>query len=250
MHSVTRTNTALITFVSSIMLSIPVACISISTYWAVSTNQSFVTLVSLSLDWLSSLNSYAAPIASLDLWQSIFQLESTGVIIQYVLTPFVLSFSVSLLFVLFCIKSREAAKQLTHVSGPKFYLGKKAIKHARTMHKKDLRLSSITSPGINVHPKIKISLAREQNNFLILGTTGSGKSTVFKPLVKQAIERGDNAVIYDEKGEYTESFYRKKTSVLIAPWDERGAKWNISHDIKASKMQSYSHNVLFPTLRT
>ncbi|MBE8606867.1 type IV secretion system DNA-binding domain-containing protein [Vibrio sp. OPT10] len=246
MHSVTRTITALIAFVSSIILSIPVACISISTYWAVSTNQSFVTLVSLSLDWLSNLNSYAAPIASLDLWQSIFQLENTEVIIQYVLTPFVLSFSVSLLFVLFCLKSREAAKQLTHVSGPKFYLGKKAIKHARTMNKKDLRLSSITSPGVNVHPKIKITLAREQNNFLILGTTGSGKSTVFKPLVKQAIERGDNAVIYDEKGEYTESFYRKETSVLIAPWDERGAKWNISHDIKSKQDAELFAQCLIP----
>ncbi|EPI4818007.1 type IV secretion system DNA-binding domain-containing protein [Vibrio alginolyticus] len=230
----------------SIILSILVACVSISTYWAASTNQSVVTLVSLSLDWLSRLNSYAAPIAPLDLWQNIIQLESTDVIIQYVLTPFILSFSVSLLFVVFCIKSRQTEKQLSHVSGPKFYLGKKAIKHAQTMHKKDLRLSSITSPGVNVHPKIKITLAREQNNFLILGTTGAGKSTVFKPLVKQAIERGDNAVIYDEKGEYTESFYRKETSVLIAPWDERGAKWNISHDIKSKQDAELFAQCLIP----
>ncbi|EHR0552684.1 type IV secretion system DNA-binding domain-containing protein [Vibrio parahaemolyticus] len=246
MHPLLRINSALIIFILSIILSILVACVSISTYWAASTNQSVVTLVSLSLDWLSKLNSCAAPIAPLDLWQNIIQLESTDVIIQYVLTPFILSFSVSLLFVVFCIKSRQTEKQLSHVSGPKLYLGKKAIKHARTMHKKDLKLSSITSSGVNVHPKIKITLAREQNNFLILGTTGSGKSTVFKPLVKQAIERGDNAVIYDEKGEYTESFYRKETSVLIAPWDERGAKWNISHDIKSKQDAELFAQCLIP----
>lgn len=247
MHPLLRINNALKIFILSITLSIPVACIFISNYWGGSTNRSAITLISLSLGWLSSMNSYAAPIASLDLWQRIIQIENTEVIVQYVLIPFVLSFSVSILFVLFCVKSREAAKQLNHVSGPKFYLGKKAIKHARTMHKKDLRLSHITSSGVNVHPKIKITLAREQNNFLMLGTTGSGKSTVFKPLVKQAIERGDNAVIYDEKGEYTESFYCKDTSILIAPWDDRGVKWNISHDIKSKQDAELFAQCLIPS---
>lgn len=134
-------------------------------------------------------------------------------------------------FVTICFKSREKSKALTHISGPKLYKDKAAIWHAQSMHKKDLRDNKLTSSGIKIHPKIQITELREQNNFLILGTTGAGKSTVFKPLVKQAIKRDDYALIYDEKGEYTQSFFNKNTAVLLAPWDERSASWDISDDI-------------------
>ena len=46
------------------------------------------------------------------------------------------------------IKSREATKQLSHVSGPKFYLGKKAIKHARTMHNRLHAEQLLYLPGV------------------------------------------------------------------------------------------------------
>ena len=143
-----------------------------------------------------------------------------------------ISFLFSIFFVTFCVKSREKTKELTYISDSKLYKDEAAIRHAKSMHKKDLNDNKSTTSGIQIHPKIKITELREQNNFLILGTTGAGKSTAFKPLVKQAIERGDYALIYDEKGEYTQSFFNKNTTILLAPWDARSASWDISSDIQ------------------
>lgn len=153
-------------------------------------------------------------------------------------------------FITMLFKSRFKSNELKHISGPKLYEGKKAIRHAKNEHFKELKTNKLTRTGINIHPKFKITEAREQNNFLILGTTGAGKSTAFKPLVHQAIDRGDYSVIYDEKGEYTESFYHKSNSILIAPWDKRSAKWNICEDIRTKQDAELLALCLIPDSKT
>lgn len=247
MNSVFSTYKVLMFSLASIVLSIPVTFITVNIYWDMSSSLNIMLLLTVLLDFISTLRNPTPPIDLSTLWELFAHSKYSGLIFQFIGIPFLLSLTLSVLFIVLCLKSRVSSKQLTHVSGPKFYLGNKAIKHAQSKHKHDLRSSRMTPCGVNIHPKIKITQAREQNNFLILGTTGAGKSTVFKPLVKQAIERGDNAVIYDEKAEYTESFYHKQTSILIAPWDKRSAKWNISEDIKSKQDAELFAQCLIPT---
>jgi energy-coupling factor transporter ATP-binding protein EcfA2 len=47
----------------------------------------------------------------------------------------------------------------------------------------------------------------EQSHTMLIGTTGSGKTTELRSLVRQMRERQDSAVIFDLTGAYVEAFY-------------------------------------------
>ncbi|MGR5545436.1 type IV secretion system DNA-binding domain-containing protein [Vibrio sp. PNB22_2_2] len=138
-------------------------------------------------------------------------------------------------------------ENVVHIKGPKLYQGKQAIKHASSNHKQDLKRDKRAADGINIHPQIAISSSREQTNFLVLGTTGAGKSMVVKPMLNSIISRGDRALIFDEKKEYTRSFYHENSTVLIAPWDSRGTQWFISGDVLTQQDAYLIANCLIPT---
>lgn len=143
-------------------------------------------------------------------------------------------------------KSSLKKKPLNYIDGPKLRFEKEASDHALSMHKEELK-NRKAKDGIYIHPKIKISNHREENNFLIFGTTGSGKSTMLKPMIKQVIDRGDTAILYDEKAEYTSMFYDDESTVLLAPWDSRSHIWDISKDIKTPEDAQLFAKCLLPT---
>jgi type IV conjugative transfer system coupling protein TraD len=60
-----------------------------------------------------------------------------------------------------------------------------------------------------------------------MGTTGSGKSTVLKDLLRQARARGDRAVIFDLTGSFVETFYESGRDILLNPLDVRCPRWSI-----------------------
>lgn len=217
---------------SSILLTIPVTLALKGFYSLFSKNDS--------QSWLKDLfQTHSIKLLLADLVQS----EDDTIILA-------ISLFLAITFITILFKSRIKSHELKYISGPKLYKGQKAIRHAQNAHREELKTNKLTKAGINIHPKIKITEAREQNNFLILGTTGSGKSTAFKPLVHQAINRGDYSVIYDEKGEYTDNFYRKSNSILIAPWDKRSAKWNICEDIRTKQDAELLALCLIPDSKT
>lgn len=170
-------------------------------------------------------------------WQTDFYLH----LYMPLFSSIILSFFVTKV----CFKHRKFSNELEFVSGPELCSGKKATTHANKMQKRELKISNSTI-GIKVHPKLPISTAREQNNFCILGTTGAGKSTILKPMIKQAIDRNDYAVIYDEKGEYTQGFYHSFNTILLAPWDARSALWDISKDVSSEQDAELLAQCLIP----
>lgn len=117
---------------------------------------------------------------------------------------------------------------LLHVSGPKLYWHKAAIKHAK--NKLILECGEHKKLGLKLHPDVAITRVRESGNIFVCGSQGSGKTVFITPLIHQVISRGERAFIYDEKREFTGLFYNKNTSLLVAPWDSRGDAWNISAD--------------------
>lgn len=120
-----------------------------------------------------------------------------------------------------------------HISGARLHQGRTALVHAKHMAKREanqgVRQGNRTR-GLKLHPQLQISKARESGNILVVGSQGTGKTVFIAPLIGQVTERGERAFIYDEKREFTALFYRPKTTVLLAPWDNRGAAWDIQRD--------------------
>ena len=110
--------------------------------------------------------------------------------------------------------------RLKHVSGARLYFYQTAAKHAKAQLKKEL--SEQHQQGLNIHPDIAISRARESGNVAVVGAQGTGKTMFIIPVMQQVIGRGERVFIYDEKREFTSLFYTSQTCILIAPWDERG----------------------------
>lgn len=221
----------------NIFLLVVFLFVSIPLAWSWLTPYSWPTFFE-SIPSIFSALGYITPLISLDNWRFFYEMlaknEWLDIFFLHLSIPFLLSVTLSFCVTKICFKHRKNSKELDYVSGPKLLLGRKAIAHATKMQKRELKDAN-TQLGIKVHPNIPISSLREQNNFCILGTTGAGKSTVLKPMIEQAIERGDYAVIYDEKGEYTQSFYHPSNTLLLALWDARGTMWDICKDVRSEQ---------------
>jgi type IV conjugative transfer system coupling protein TraD len=70
----------------------------------------------------------------------------------------------------------------------------------------------------------------EQSHTMLIGTTGSGKTTELRSLVAQMRERQDNAVIFDLTGAYVEAFYDPARDTILNPMDQRCPAWSIFND--------------------
>lgn len=64
---------------------------------------------------------------------------------------------------------------------------------------------------------------------LAVGGVGSGKSTAIKPLIDKVVASGEQMLLFDPKGEFTQGF---GAPALIAPWDARSLAWDIAKDMR------------------
>ncbi len=72
----------------------------------------------------------------------------------------------------------------------------------------------------------------EVKHLLIDGTTGAGKSVAIRKLLCWIRERGDKAIIYDKGCDFVSKFYDPHKDVILNPFDERCAAWDIWSDAK------------------
>lgn len=108
-----------------------------------------------------------------------------------------------------------------HVRGPK-------------LHKLDHRparkaLKPKAQGGISIHPQIPISEEQECRHLMLLGGSGSGKTSVLWPIINQAQARGDKCLIFSFKGDFQQKAVFNFS--LLAPWDSRSSRWQIGKDI-------------------
>lgn len=74
----------------------------------------------------------------------------------------------------------------------------------------------------------------EVRHFLMVGKSGSGKTTVLHDHVQQVAARGEHALIFDPDGSFIERFYRStRGDVILNPWDKRSHCWDMLGDIKS-----------------
>jgi type IV secretory pathway TraG/TraD family ATPase VirD4 len=67
----------------------------------------------------------------------------------------------------------------------------------------------------------------ERNHILIMGDTGTGKSTLIRRILLQIEERGETAIVYDPALDYTPEFYRpERGDAILNPLDQRMPYWS------------------------
>lgn len=75
----------------------------------------------------------------------------------------------------------------------------------------------------------------EAKHFKIIGTTGTGKSTAIRGLLRGALGRGDRAVIADPDGAYVQEFYNLgRGDVILNPFDPRSARWDLFGELRTN----------------
>ena len=99
--------------------------------------------------------------------------------------------------------------------------------------------------GIHLHPQVRLSKRRELGNLLAYGQQGSGKGVVLKPMVAALRNRGDLALVYDHKREYTPLFADEQT-ILISPTEAAGTIWNIADDARTVEQAQLIAERLIP----
>ncbi|MGJ8535742.1 MAG: type IV secretion system DNA-binding domain-containing protein [Parasphingopyxis sp.] len=73
----------------------------------------------------------------------------------------------------------------------------------------------------------------EQSHVMMIGTTGTGKTTALRDLVRQIRQRGHRAVIFDLTGAFVSSFYDPQSDTILNPSDARCPSWSIFGDCKS-----------------
>jgi type IV secretory pathway TraG/TraD family ATPase VirD4 len=75
----------------------------------------------------------------------------------------------------------------------------------------------------------------ETKHFKLVGTTGTGKSTAIRGLLRGALARGDRAVIADPDGTYVAEFHDPaRGDRILNPFDSRSVRWDLFAELRDS----------------
>ena len=133
------------------------------------------------------------------------------------------------------IDSRKIASDLYGRSAPFKLTIPANRRHVRSLVHKPYQVAGVPYPW-----------RAEQSHTMIVGTTGTGKSTAMKDLLRQIKARGDRAVVFDLTGTYVEGFYNKKTDVLLNPFDVRCPAWSPFADARTREHFKEVSQALIP----
>jgi hypothetical protein len=80
--------------------------------------------------------------------------------------------------------------------------------------------------------RVRIPRSIEDNQFLFMGDSGSGKSPLIRQVLFQIAERRESAVVYDPALEYTGQFHSpERGDVILNPLDQRMPFWSPSDEV-------------------
>ena len=114
---------------------------------------------------------------------------------------------------------------LIHLRGSTRLAGKDAIAHLNHVLKSRVE----RRPDHEIAPGIAYPADLWTRHVLVVGGTGSGKSTAIKPLIQKIAASGEQMLLFDPKSEFTENFPQPE---IIAPWDRRSLAWDIARDMR------------------
>ena len=82
------------------------------------------------------------------------------------------------------------------------------------------------------HP-LGIPRNAENKHFLIVGDTGSGKTSIIRQMLFQVEKRGESAIVYDPACEFIKQFYHpRRGDIVLNPLDARMPYWSPSLELR------------------
>jgi type IV secretory pathway TraG/TraD family ATPase VirD4 len=131
-----------------------------------------------------------------------------------------------LLLVVVAFLARRFASSDTHKRGTRVLEGRRAGRRA-------LRLGKACGESSVMLAGVRIAPLDETKHFKLIGTTGTGKSTAIRELLRRALERGDRAVITDPDGGYLLAFHdRYRGDIVLNPFEKYAVKWDPFAEIR------------------
>src|SRR6185437_13312725 len=116
--------------------------------------------------------------------------------------------------------SRRSSGRDAHLRGARILDGRPAQRRAA-------RLQLLRSQPLLTIAGVGIAPGDEVKHFKLIGTTGTGKSTVIRELLAMALDRGDRAVITDPDGGYLAVLHDPgRGDVILNPFDPRSVQWD------------------------
>jgi type IV secretory pathway TraG/TraD family ATPase VirD4 len=97
---------------------------------------------------------------------------------------------------------------------------------------------AVAGTGIGIttnNAKLPLRIPRDAENkhFLIVGDTGTGKSSIIRQMLYQVDARGDAAIVYDPACEFVKQFYNpRRGDIVLNPLDARMPYWNPSKELR------------------
>jgi hypothetical protein len=80
---------------------------------------------------------------------------------------------------------------------------------------------------------LRVPRNAENKHFLVVGDTGSGKSSIIRQMLYQVADRGDSAIVYDPACEFVKQFYdERRGDIVLNPLDDRMPYWNPSDELR------------------
>lgn len=116
---------------------------------------------------------------------------------------------------------------------------------AGTIVTSETRLAKLTRAGASEHSMmigaVPMPPRLETRHMAMIGTTGSGKTTVLRQLLDGIEARGEPALVYDTSGEFIAHYYRpERGDIILNPFDARCAFWTpfgeIAHPADADRI--------------
>ncbi|MFY9853178.1 MAG: type IV secretion system DNA-binding domain-containing protein, partial [Terracidiphilus sp.] len=96
-------------------------------------------------------------------------------------------------------------------------------------------------------PTFRIRRNLEANHILLMGDSGSGKSSAIRQILRQIAQRGETAIVYDPALEFTPEFYSpERGDLILNPLDTRCPYWDIADEVSTAEVATAMAAALFP----
>lgn len=79
----------------------------------------------------------------------------------------------------------------------------------------------------------------ETRHFMVLGTTGTGKSYLLMSMIQQMQQRGTRMILVDRKGEFYSMFGDSQKDKIFNPYDKRHTRWSFFNEFKIPKKMDH-----------
>jgi hypothetical protein len=87
--------------------------------------------------------------------------------------------------------------------------------------------------GLPFGPGYRVPRRLESSHILLMGDTGSGKSSAIRQILRQVEERGESAIVYDPAMDFVGEFYSPaRGDLILNPIDARCPYWGLGDEIE------------------